>query len=196
MIDAIAVEILEHDDVIEIVRDNAVERDDVMNLINEYVPEMVRDESVDRETVEEMLQEFGNYEAWDYVADNVWEASREAINDIDFSEYVDVDESILDMLRSYIRIKGDDGRTNASLCRLGKAVEEAIELTIKQYVGETDSDSVHTRQVAQRDLYERLVVRMNELEQQVQVLADALATAGERGAMLITPQGETGGNNV
>ena len=57
MIDAIAVEILEHDDVIEIVRDNAVERDDVINLINEYVPEMVRDESVDRAAVEEMLEQ-------------------------------------------------------------------------------------------------------------------------------------------
>ena len=195
MIDAIAVEILEYDDVVEIMRDNTVERDDVINLINDCVPEMVRDESVDRETVEEMLQEFGNYEAWDYVADNVWEASREAINDIDFSEYVDVDESILDMLRSYIRIKGDDGRTNASLCSLGKAVEEAIELTIKQYLNEGDTLR-DIRSVAQRDLYERLVVRMNELEQQVQVLAEALATAGERGAMLITPQGETGGNNV
>jgi hypothetical protein len=166
MIDAIAVEILEHDDVVAIVRDES--------------------DGVDRETVEEMLQEFGNYEAWDYVADAVWEASREAIHDIDFSEYVDVDESILDMLRSYIRIKGDGERTNTSLCSLGKAVEEAIELTIKRYLGETDSDSVHARQVAQRDLYERLVVRMNELEQQVQVLAEALASAGERGAMLIT----------
>ena len=175
MIDAIAVEILEYDDVVAIVRDES--------------------DGVDRETVEEMLQEFGNYEAWDYVADNVWEASREAINDIDFSEYVDVDESILDMLRSYIRIKGDDGRTNASLCSLGKAVEEAIELTIKQYLNEGDTLR-DIRSVAQRDLYERLVVRMNELEQQVQVLAEALATAGERGAMLITPQGETGGNNV
>ena len=195
MIDAIAVEILEYDDVVEIMRDNTVERDDVINLINDCVPEMVRDESVDRETVEEMLQEFGNYEAWDYGADAVWEASREAIHDIDFSEYVDVDESILDMLRSYIRIKGDDERTNASLCRLGKAVEEAIELTIKQYLNEGDTLR-DIRSVAQRDLYERLVVRMNELEQQVQVLAEALATAGERGAMLITPQGETGGNNV
>ena len=182
MIDAIAVEILEHDDVIEIVRDNAVERDDVMNLINEYVPEMVRDESVDRETVEEMLEQFGNYDSWDYVADNVWEAAREAIHDIDFSEHVDVDESILDMLRSYVRIKGDDGRTNASLCALGKAVEDAIELTIKQYSSAGDT----LVNVAQRDLYERLVVRMNELEQQVQTLAEALATAGERGAMLIT----------
>lgn len=153
MIDAIAVEILEQDDVIAIVRDESF---------------------VDRETVEEMLQEFGNYEAWDYVADAVWEASREAVHDVDFSEYVDVDESILDMLRSYIRIKGDDGRTDASLCRLGKAVEEAIELTIKQYADEGD------RGVAQRDLYERLVVRMSELEQQVQVLSEALATAGER----------------
>tara|TARA_R100001594_G_scaffold85175_2_gene119613 strand:- start:1066 stop:1560 length:495 start_codon:yes stop_codon:yes gene_type:complete len=154
MIDAIAVEILEYDDVVAIVRDES--------------------DGVDRETVEEMLQEFGNYEAWDYVADAVWEASREAIHDIDFSEYVDVDESILDMLRSYIRIKGDGERTNTSLCSLGKAVEEAIELTIKRYVGEGD------RSVAQRDLYERLVVRMNELEQQVQVLSEALATAGER----------------
>ena len=198
MIDAIAVEILERDDVVDIVADNGfVQRNDAISLMKDFVPDIVRDESyVDREAVEEMLQEFGIYEAWDYVADAVWEASREAVHDVDFSEYVDVDESILDMLRSYIRIKGDDGRTNASLCSLGKAVEEAIELTIKRYVGETDSDSVHTRQVAQRDLYERLVVRMNELEQQVQVLAEALATAGERGAMLITPQGETGGNNV
>ena len=167
MIDAIAVEILEYDDVVAIVRDES--------------------DGVDRETVEEMLQEFGNYEAWDYVADAVWEASREAINDVDFSDYIDVDESILDMLRSYVRIKNTE---NMELCRLGKAVEEAIELTIKQYVSEGD------RNVAQRDLYERLVVRMSELEQQVQVLAEALATAGERGAMLITPQGETGGNNV
>jgi len=193
MIDAIAVEILEQDDVVTIVCDNGfVQRDETISLINEYVPEMVRDESVDRETVEEMLREFGNYEAWDYVADAVWEASREAIHDIDFSEYVDVDASLLDMLRSYVRIKGDDGRTNASLCALGKAVEDAIELTIKQYSSAGDT----LVNVAQRDLYERLVVRMNELEQQVQVLAEALATAGERGAMLITPQGETGGNNV
>jgi chaperonin cofactor prefoldin len=65
---------------------------------------------------------------------------------------------------------------------LGKAVEEAIELTIKQYSSAGDT----LVNVAQRDLYERLVVRMNELEQQVQTLAEALATAGERGAMLIT----------
>ena len=181
MIDAIAIEILEHDDVIEIVRDNAVERDDVVNLINEYVPEMVRDESVDRETVEEMLEQFGNYDSWDYVADNVWEAAREAIHDIDFSEHVDVDESILDMLRSYVRIKGDT-QGLGELCSLGKAVEEAIELTIKQYSSAGDT----LVNVAQRDLYERLVVRMNELEQQVQTLAEALASAGERGAMLIT----------
>ena len=179
MIDAIAVEILEHDDVIEIVRDNAVERDDVINLINECVPEMVRDESVDRETVEEMLQEFGNYESWDYVADNVWEATREAVHDIDFTEYVNVDDSLLDMLRSYVRIKNSQ---DMELCRLGKAVEDAIELTIKQYSSAGDT----LVNVAQRDLYERLVVRMNELEQQVQTLAEALATAGERGAMLIT----------
>ena len=151
MIDAIAVEILERDDVVAIVRDESF---------------------VDREAVEEMLQEFGNYEAWDYVADNVWEASREAIHDVDFSEFVDVDESILDMLRSYIRIKGDDGRTDASLCRLGKAVEEAIELTVKQYAGEVKPFSI--------DMYEDLVVRMSDLEQQVQVLSEALATAGER----------------
>ena len=192
MIDAIAVEILEQDDVVTIVCDNGfVQRDETISLINEYVPEMVRDESVDRETVEEMLREFGNYEAWDYVADAVWEASREAIHDIDFSEHVDVDESILDMLRSYVRIKGDT-QGLGELCSLGKAVEEAIELTIKQYSSAGDT----LVNVAQRDLYERLVVRMNELEQQVQVLAEALATAGERGAMLITPQGETGGNNV
>ena len=184
MIDAIAVEILEHDDVIEIVRDNAVERDDVINLINECVPEMVRDESVDRETVEEMLEQFGNYDSWDYVADNVWEAAREAIHDIDFSEHVDVDESILDMLRSYVRIKGDT-QGLGELCSLGKAVEEAIELTIKQYLSEGDTQR-DIKSVAQRDLYERLVVRMNELEQQVQTLAEALASAGERGAMLIT----------
>jgi len=183
MIDAIAVEILEQDDVVTIVCDNGfVQRDETISLINEYVPEMVRDESVDRETVEEMLEQFGNYDSWDYVADNVWEAAREAIHDIDFSEHVDVDESILDMLRSYVRIKGDDERTSASLCSLGKAVEEAIELTIKQYSSAGDT----LVNVAQRDLYERLVVRMNELEQQVQTLAEALATAGERGAMLIT----------
>jgi len=182
MIDAIAVEILEHDDVVTIVCDNGfVQRDETISLINEYVPEMVRDESVDRETVEEMLEQFGNYDSWDYVADNVWEAAREAIHDIDFSEHVDVDESILDMLRSYVRIKGDT-QGLGELCSLGKAVEEAIELTIKQYSSAGDT----LVNVAQRDLYERLVVRMNELEQQVQTLAEALASAGERGAMLIT----------
>ena len=155
MIDAIAVEILERDDVVDVVEDMG---------------------GVTPESFSDQLDE-NSYEVWACVEDNVYETARElaseALYDHDISE--NVDDTLVSMLRDYKTQVDKEG----GVCNTGLAFEEAIVSCIRKAVkaGSLGSPVLQDIQTGVNDVHG---VRIARLEEQVKMLLDVLTWAGER----------------
>tara|TARA_R110002020_G_scaffold100049_8_gene236978 strand:- start:1164 stop:1700 length:537 start_codon:yes stop_codon:yes gene_type:complete len=155
MIDAIAVEILERDDVVDVVEDMGV---------------------VTPESFSDQLDE-NSYEVWSCVEDNVYEIARECASEAMYDH--DISESTEDTLVSMLRDYKSQVDSENNVCNTGLAFEEAIVSCIRKAVarGYLGSPVLQDIQTGVNDVHG---VRIARLEEQVKMLLEVLTWTGER----------------